>query len=210
MKKSIFISLLIFISVFSFSQSGNVSVLEKLEQKDQNSIPAGTTATLKSASRLFGEKDDLTAVILVIPLGSIVDVLGSDSTYLHVIYDSTEGYIFNKNLTLIAPAVAPVTQSVAKQPEATPQQSVSVQQNSQPQSRFSQLEDKYGTSTATKLYSGKIWKGMSTEMVADSWGNPEKINRSISSTIVKEEWIYRSTWLFFESDRLIDWGPVTK
>ena len=204
------LSIILFISEFVFSQSGSVAVLEKLEQTDQNTVVAGTTATLKSASRLFGEKDDLTAVILVIPTGSSVDVLGSDSTYVHVVYDGTEGYIFNKNLTINQAVSKPVPVPVATQIQVTQPQVSNIQTNNQAESRYSILESKYGTSIATRLYSGKVWKGMSTEMVTDSWGTPEKINRSISSSIVKEEWIYRNTWLFFESDRLIEWGPVNR
>ena len=33
---------------------------------------------------------------------------------------------------------------------------------------------------ASRLYSGKIWKGMNAEMVRDSWGRAGKINRVIS------------------------------
>ena len=208
--KNLLLSLFIilFISEFGFSQSGSETVLGKLEQKDQNTVAAGTTATLKSASRLFGEKGDLTAVILVIPTGSSVEVLGTDSTYVHCVYDGTEGYIFNKNMTFIQAVSTPESVPVTNQTQVAQQQVSTIQTNNQAESRFSILESKYGTSIATRLYSGKVWKGMSTEMVSDSWGTPEKINRSISSSIVKEEWIYRNTWLFFESDRLIEWGPV--
>jgi len=51
------------------------------------------TATTKAATRLFREKNDLTAVIMVVPAGSVVDVVGSDSTYFHVIFEKNDGYI---------------------------------------------------------------------------------------------------------------------
>jgi hypothetical protein len=79
---------------------------------------------------------------------------------------------------------------------------------SQEMSRFSYLENKYGTSMASRLVSGKIWRGMTTEMVKDSWGNARKINRVISGNTVKEEWVFSNAWLYFENDELLEWGPV--
>jgi hypothetical protein len=212
MKHSIISALLILlITVTGFAQTERTTVLENLEQSKSTMNEAGTTATLKSATRLFGEKDDLTAVIFVIPSGSIVEVLRSDSTYLYVKYDDTEGYIFNKNIlfdkaTTNVPSAPVVGKPIGVQEQvAAPQQ-----QSNQSANRFSILENKYGTSMAARLYAGKIWKGMSTEMVKDSWGTPIKINRSININIVKEEWIFNNTWLFFENDRLIDWGPIKR
>jgi hypothetical protein len=63
---------------------------------------------------------------------------------------------------------------------------------------------------AARLNAGKIWKGMTAEMVNDSWGTADKINRIISGNVVKEEWIYRTTWLYFENNTLLEWGPVRK
>jgi hypothetical protein len=61
---------------------------------------------------------------------------------------------------------------------------------------------------AAKLMAGKIWKGMSAEMIKDSWGSPRKINRVISGNLIKEEWIFKNTWLYIENDILADWGPI--
>jgi hypothetical protein len=61
---------------------------------------------------------------------------------------------------------------------------------------------------AAKLIAGKIWKGMSSEMVRDSWGKPQKINRVIGNNIIREEWIYKNSWLYIENDSLVEWGPI--
>ena len=50
---------------------------------------------------------------------------------------------------------------------------------------------------AARIIAGKIWKGMNSEMVKDSWGNPEKINRIISGNVIKEEWIYQKHLALF-------------
>ena len=97
-------------------------------------------------------------------------------------------------------------QTVHSQPEV--QQILPIQE--QQQSRFSYLENKYGSNMAARLLSGKIWKGMNSEMVKDSWGISEKINRIVSGNIIKEEWIYRNTWLYFENNSLVEWGAIKK
>jgi hypothetical protein len=130
---------------------------------------------------------------MIIPAGAVVSVLDSDSAYYHVDYEENEGYIFRKHAV---PDKAPAS-FAASQP---------VQAESD--SRYDQLESKYGSSMAARIYAGKIWKGMNSEMVHDSWGSAQKINRVVSGNIIKEEWIYRSTWLYFENNTLIQWGPV--
>lgn len=163
--------------------------------------PSGTTATIKKSTRLFSAKDDLTTVIMMIPADSVADVIDTDSTYMHVVYDDTEGYIFRKH------AVLNPTVSGA---QATVNGSTVQDNNGRGQSRFSYLENKYGTSMAARLSAGKIWKGMNSEMVKDSWGVAEKVNRVINGNTIREEWIYRNTWLFFENNSLVEWGPVKR
>ena len=164
-----------------------------------------TTATLKNSSRLFASKDDLTSVILIIPADSIVTVLDADSTYLHVVFEENEGFIFNRHAVLHK---IPVNTRKTFQSQPEVQQTQPIQE--QEQSRFSYLENKYGSNMAARLLSGKIWKGMNSEMVKDSWGISDKINRIVSGNIIKEEWIYRNTWLYFENNSLVEWGAIKK
>jgi hypothetical protein len=204
--KIITISLFILLSFYAVNaQDNRATILQDLE-KSQFTPPQDTqlTATLKSASRLFGAKDDLTTVILIIPADSIVEVLGSDSTYLNVVYGDYEGYIYKRDAEIKEapappkPVARPEEVTSELKDEAAPQQT----------SRFSYLENKYGTSMAAKLMSGKVWKGMDAEMVRDSWGKPQKINRVIAGNTIKEEWIYKSTWLYIEDDILVEWGAI--
>lgn len=205
MKKVLFAAL---ISLSSFSlftasaQTDRVSQLQSLEQNQSDAQNITATATLKSASRLFATRDDLTSVIMIIPVDSVVDVLGSDSTYLHVVYQDSEGYIFKRQAKMDRMPVSNITpQTPAYQGN---------RQVSSGQDRYTYLENKYGSDMATKLISGKIWKGMDAEMVNDSWGTASKINRIISGNIVKEEWIFRNTWLYFENNTLLEWGSVKR
>jgi hypothetical protein len=184
----------------SNAQNGREQVLRSLE--GQGSQQQEITATVKSSVRLFGEKGDLTTVLTIIPKGSEVNILDSDSTYYFVDYEEMQGYIFRRQAEINKPA--PLKQAPADRQQA--QQTRPVQQNQG--SRFSYLEQKYGTSIAARINSGKIWKGMDGEMVKDSWGQPQSIRRTINGNNVQEEWRYRSTVLYFSNNELVDWGPV--
>jgi hypothetical protein len=202
MKRLLFLTLLILSAITIKAQTNKVDKLQALEQNQTSGQTAAPTATLKNSSRLFASKDDLTTVILIIPADSVVTVLDSDSTYLHVVFEDNEGYIFNRHVVL--------NQAKTNTPRNV--QTQQVVQETQPvqeqnESRYSYLENKYGSNMAARLIAGKIWKGMSSEMAKDSWGVAEKINRVINGNVVKEEWIFRNTWLFFENNTLVECGP---
>ena len=97
MKKLLFTSFLLFTLISVNAQGSRTALLQDLEKSQSSKQVQQVTATLKSASRLFGEKDDLTSVILIIPSGSVVNVLGSDSTYFKVDFEENEGYIFKRH-----------------------------------------------------------------------------------------------------------------
>jgi hypothetical protein len=194
MKKIFFLAIIMMITLPGQSQTNNFkSVLQQ----------QSGTATMKSSGRLFAMKDDLTSVIMIVPVDSTVTVLGSDSTYLHVVFQNNEGYILKKQAVMDKQPAKKTVQQQTAQPQNSGVQD-------QGQSRFSYLENKYGSSMAARLNSGKIWKGMNAGMVNDSWGGPQKINRVIDGNTIKEEWIYNNTWLYFENSNLVDWGPVKK
>jgi hypothetical protein len=202
--KKLNLAILFLVLVFAVqAQTKKTDILQSLKNNKSSNQKVTTTATLKSSSRLFKIKDDLTSVILIIPSGSSVTVLGSDSTYLNVAFEENEGYILRRH------AVIDQSPVIISQP-SQPSRDIQVDQPQQDRqiSRFSYLEGKYGTTMATRLNAGKIWKGMNSDMVKDSWGSANKINREVNGNNINEEWIYRNTWLYFENNLLIDWGPV--
>jgi hypothetical protein len=213
MEKILILLIFILTAVTVNAQENKTELLRDLEA-DQDYI---TTATLTSATRLFGSKNDLTSVIMVLPSGTEMELLDSDSTYLHVILEDYEGYIYKHHAVInerllsdIAEPEAPEPEATEAEPEPEPVRQVQETQPAQEQqvSRFTYLENKYGSNMAARLMAGKIWKGMEAEMILDSWGNPRKINRVISGNVIKEEWIFRSTWLYLENDILTEWGPI--
>ncbi|HOW40978.1 MAG TPA: hypothetical protein PL123_10580 [Bacteroidales bacterium] len=213
MMKRIALTMFLAVAFVSLNaQNINEDKLTNLENKQQTGYNV-TTATLKSASRLFKSADDLTSVILVVPKGSQVEVLDSGNAYLKVVYEENEGYILSRHAEIDRIAVPAEEERKLKQDFPVVEEQDQVQSRStvvREKSRFTYLEEKYGTSMAARLNAGKIWKGMNSEMIRDSWGKPDKINREINGNTVKEEWIYRTTWLFIENNTLQEWGPVRK
>jgi len=199
-----FLSVLMFLN--TGAQNQGQAVLEELEKKEPAGQEFRLTATITSATRIFSDKNDLTSVIMVIPKGSVVEVIGSDSTYFHVLFEDSDGYIYRRHAELNKTAEAP--QPVIQKNETYARQSQPESGRQRQQNRLAYLEEKYGTAVAAKLAAGKIWKGMNAEMIKDSWGTPLKVNRVISGNTVKEELVYKSSWLYLENDRLIEWGPV--
>lgn len=55
------------------------------------------------------------------------------------------------------------------------------------------------------IIAGKIQIGMSKEMVLASWGYPSDINRTVTSTLVREQWIYGRIYVYFENGVLTAW-----
>ena len=206
MMKNIIISAIFLVTALSINGQGNrTNILQDLEKSRSASQNSNLTATMNSASRLFGDKNDLTSVITIIPSGSVVQVTGSDSTFLRIIFEDTEGFIFARHAVIDRNTQVQSPPEVRQEQVNTPEAIPVGQQKS---NRFSYLENKYGSAIAARLYARKIWKGMSSEMVQDSWGSPQKIDRVINGSIVREEWTYNNTWLFIQNKILSDWGAL--
>lgn len=72
--------------------------------------------------------------------------------------------------------------------------------------RESKFIAKYGKTYGLLVASRKINLGMSKQMVIDSWGNPEDVNRTVGGWGVHEQWVYGSgTYLYFENGKLTSW-----
>ena len=176
-------------------------------------------ATTKGAVRLFGDKDDLTSVITIIPDGSTVEVVTPDSVFTRVLFEGSDGFVRSDRLTaakrVLNAAPARATQpATAEQPSAwqtqqnQPQQQAVEQEYYAPADRYEMLVNKYGTDIGKRLYQHKVWKGVNSDMARDSWGKPVQINRMYVDQSVDEEWIYSKKYLYFRDGILIEWGPV--
>ena len=59
--------------------------------------------------------------------------------------------------------------------------------------------DKYGKEVGNKLINGYYWIGMTDDMAEISLGKPIKINKTVGSWGVHEQWIYYNKYLYFEN-----------
>ena len=75
-----------------------------------------------------------------------------------------------------------------------------------PEDKLEAMISKYGKNKGKLIASGKVWASISPQMAIDSWGEPEKIQRSDLSNGTTEKWTYPDgKYLFFKNDRLESW-----
>lgn len=61
---------------------------------------------------------------------------------------------------------------------------------------------KYGIKLYSKLKKGYVWLGMTKEMAIISVGLPDKINRSVGTWGINEQWVYKDRYYYFENDKM--------
>ncbi len=64
---------------------------------------------------------------------------------------------------------------------------------------------KYGREDGSRVYEGRVWKGMTESMLRDGWGEPDKIHKDVYKWGVFTQWYYGDITYFFKNGRLIDW-----
>lgn len=64
---------------------------------------------------------------------------------------------------------------------------------------------KYGKEDGSRIAMGQIWKGMTEQMMRDSWGDPDKKNTDKYSYGVFTQYYYGKVVYFFRDGKLIDW-----
>ena len=70
------------------------------------------------------------------------------------------------------------------------------------QKKKAELTRKYGAKNAKDILDGIIRTGMTKDMCRASWGNPDKINRTVTTYGTSEQWVYGSSYVYFEGNRL--------
>jgi hypothetical protein len=165
-------------------------------------------ATTKGAVRLFGDKDDLTSVIELIPDGSNVDIIKADTVFTKIRFGEEEGYVRSDKLGPFIPVISPAPLLPPARAAEPQEPSPDVEAYNQPVDWYEVLVTKYGDDIGKRLYQHKVWKGITSDMARDSWGKPLQINRTYVDQSVDEEWIYAKKWLYFRDGILIEWGPV--
>jgi hypothetical protein len=69
---------------------------------------------------------------------------------------------------------------------------------------------KYGKENGARVSLGRIWKGMTLEMLEDEWGKPDKTNTDKHPWGVFTQLFYGDITYFFKNSILIDWEEGSK
>jgi len=70
---------------------------------------------------------------------------------------------------------------------------------------YQKLVKKYGKKSGGRVASGSIWKGMTEQMLIDSWGKPDKITSKKEKWGTFTQYYYGDVTFFFKNKALIDW-----
>ena len=69
---------------------------------------------------------------------------------------------------------------------------------------------KYGEEIATRIALGRVWKGMTIEMLEDEWGKPDKTHTDKHPWGVFTQLYYGDITYFFKNSILTDWEEGSK
>ena len=64
---------------------------------------------------------------------------------------------------------------------------------------------KYGEEIGNKIAHKQIWTGMTDEMVRESWGEPDRIDKNVEPWGTFTQWYYGEVTFFFRDGKLTDW-----
>ena len=155
----------------------------------------GVQGVITETARLFSDKDNMSSVVLYIPKDSIVEILEAEDAYFLVRFKNIEGFIFQRKVR----GYENIRNSFYRPPDAGGNVPI-------PSSdRLAGLIKKYGSDKGRKIAEHKIWRGMTRQMVIDSWGKPREINVYGARTTRREEWVYNRYILIFENGILARW-----
>jgi hypothetical protein len=64
---------------------------------------------------------------------------------------------------------------------------------------------KYGEEIGNKIAYKQIWTGMTDEMVMESWGEPDRVDKNVEEWGTFTQWFYGNVTFFFKDGKLTDW-----
>jgi hypothetical protein len=71
-----------------------------------------------------------------------------------------------------------------------------------PKSTVDYIKKRYGTSAWKNVLNQKVLIGWPRELCRYSWGEPNDINKTTTSSGTHEQWVYSSNYLYFENGKL--------
>lgn len=145
----------------------------------------------ESTARFFRDMENMSSVIQMIPKDVEVQVFEPIGDYYSAYYDGSYGFL---PISKVKP--------VNFDPEIF---KIKPETLADKQDKYTFLIEKYGQADADQILARKIWKGMTKDMILDSWGKPKQIDRYIGGASIKEEWNYNNKVLFIRDGKLVGW-----
>ncbi|MBP9925893.1 MAG: hypothetical protein KBF45_07855 [Cyclobacteriaceae bacterium] len=71
--------------------------------------------------------------------------------------------------------------------------------------RDDRIRVKYGQATLDRLNREGLYIGMGQGLVLEWLGQPKKVNRTVNSNGVKEQWVYDNRYCYIENGKLVSW-----
>jgi hypothetical protein len=178
----------------------NIKSVEILSQSKDSSIVAFAllNAKLKKNPNVMSE------IILEIPIKREVIVLDYDQNFFGVCVDSICGYM---NELWLVPTKQTDDLKKLKIQQKSELKKLAMSQDIANEEENKKLQDakhlkKYGSTIFNKLKQHYYWIGMNKEMAIISLGEPNSINRTVGGWGVREQWVYKNLYLYFENEKL--------
>lgn len=170
------------------------------------------------------EKPNGTVDLVYIKKGDQAKVLETKDQFLLILFNGTKGWISNMgmisetqwNLEIQQKENAAelakikdekgeqlrIANNIQREKEkkiAADQRKISIEK------RKNELIKKHGATIGLKIFEERIWIGMTKEMLLESWGKPDDINRSVGSWGVHEQCIYTNAYVYIENGVVTSW-----
>lgn len=171
-----YLFLIIFVnhSIFTFGQAN-----------DSISLPKTVTA-IYTGTPLREAPDVASEIKYRVPKGTLLEVIGSNKEYLKVKYNSMEGYLIYFLVSSYGSEFSAFVQNAKKIEEERKR----IEEQKIKAERKAALTKKYGSSAATRVLEGKIWIGMTEQMLLESWGRPDDINTTVTRYGTSKQFVY--------------------
>jgi len=168
---------------------------------DSLRLPRTVTAVY-SDTPLRDSPDPSSEITSKVPKGSVLEVIGSFESYLWVKLDSMKGFVSYQLVKSYSPEFSKFV-SNAKDIEL---KNKAIELEKKNKERAKSLIIKYGEWAASRILSNKIWIGMTEEMLLDSWGSPNDINRTVTKYTNKSQYVYGlGQYIYVENGKVTAW-----
>ena len=155
-------------------------------------------AILNSNGTLRDEGEKHGFALDYINSGDSVELLGYADDYWFVKWNDITGYLARVYLNESETTKAVKELFIKKNQERLKLEIFQDEKNQQEYKN--RLIKKYGKTNGERVYNGYYWIGMTDEMAIESIGKPLKINKTVGSWGVHEQWVYNyDLYLYFEN-----------